>query len=87
MNSINKTTYDRGGYDAKIQFNITNRGDKPAPVILNLNNYNGDNNRITQDPGYVGPRWRRINSNKYELTTTVPVNRTQVILWNENYRP
>jgi hypothetical protein len=79
MISVNKTSYDRGGYSAKVQLNITNRGDKPAPVQLNMNNYNGDNNVITQDSDYTGPRWKRINANRYEILTTVPVNQTQVV--------
>lgn len=86
MTSVNRTTEKNGGYNANVQFNVTNRGEKPAPIVLSLNNYYGDNNRITQQEG-DGPRWRRVSSNKYELRTTVPRNETQVIQWNELYRP
>jgi hypothetical protein len=66
----------------KVQFNITNRGIKPAPVVLNKNYSDTEFYNITQNPGYTGPRWKRVNADKYEMLVTVPANRTQIIEWN-----
>lgn len=63
MTSLNKTTFDNGGYNAKVQLNVTNRGDKVAPVSLKLSNWRGDNNIISYDSNYAGPKWSRVSAN------------------------
>lgn len=73
-------TVGLGNY--RVKFNITNRGVKPAPVVLNKNYSDTENYYITQNPGYSGPRWKRVSSTKYEMLTTIPANWTQIIEWN-----
>ena len=82
LTAISRTSVSNG-YDANMQLNVTNRSDKPAKMVLTLNNYNGDNNAIK---GTTGIDWTKVNANKFEIRLTTAANETKSIGWTENHR-
>ena len=82
LTAVSRTSVTNG-YDAMMQLNVTNRGDKPANMVLILNNYNGDNNVIK---GTTGFDWQKINTNRFEIRLTTAANETKSIGWTERYR-
>ena len=82
LTAVSRTSVSNG-YDATMQLNVTNRGDKPANIVLILNNYNGDNNAIK---GTKGLGWSKINANRFEIRLTAAANETKSIGWTESQR-
>ena len=82
LTAISRTSVSNG-YDVTMQLNVTNRSDKPAKMVLILNNYNGDNNVIK---GTTRNKWVKINANRFEIRLTTAANETKSIGWTENYR-
>lgn len=44
--ATNRTSYDRGGYSANLNLTISNRKEISAEIVVDINNYRGDNVRF-----------------------------------------
>ena len=83
LTAISRTSVTNS-YDATMQLNVTNRSDKPASMVLILNNnYYGDNNVIK---GTTGIDWTKINANRFEIRLTAAANETKSVGWTERHR-
>ena len=83
LTAISRTSVSNG-YDATMQLNVTNRSDKPASMVLILNNnYYGDNNVIK---GTTGIDWTKISANMFEIRLTAAANETKSVGWTERHR-
>jgi hypothetical protein len=45
--ALNRRSFDKGGYRADLNLTISNNKDIPAEIVMEINNYRGDNVRFT----------------------------------------
>lgn len=72
------------GYNSTQTLEVKNRAKKAYTVEIELNNGNGDNNKITQET--TSFLWVKKTANKYTIRTTIPANSGINITWSETYR-
>ena len=64
--ATNRRNYDNGGYTADINMTISNHKDIQAEIVVEINNYYGDNNKFTWTT--QGLNVEKVNANLYRIT-------------------
>jgi hypothetical protein len=81
----NRRSFERGGYEADLNLTIWNHKDISAEIVVELNNYNGDNNRITWKT--QGLNVVKVSAQKLRISRAFAANEKTSYLWQESYRP
>lgn len=74
------------GYDAKLKLEVNNRGDKPAKIKVEFNNYYADRLDLKTTSALFGNVLVKESASKYVLFATLPANKSSEYQWTETYR-
>jgi hypothetical protein len=82
--ATNRQSFDKGGYTADINMTISNHKSIEAEIVVEINNYRGDNVRFTwTNPQSV----EKISASLIRIKRVLAANEKVSYLWSEDYRP
>ena len=82
--ATNRRSYDNGGYTADMNMTISNHKDIQAEIVVEINNYYGDNNKFTWTT--QGLNVQKVSASLYRISRIFGAGEKTSYIWNENYR-
>ena len=80
----NYRSYNKGGYSADLDLSVFNHKDIAAEIVVEVNNYRGDNLKFSWATGFTV---EQVSSSLMRIKRMFAANEKFSFVWSEDYRP